>query len=46
MEKKRVEISLEGGIHSPLQFYNLECFIPFQFAGDQDSQVLLKLQQY
>lgn len=34
MEKKRVEISLEGSIHSPLQFYNLECFIPFQFAGD------------
>lgn len=34
MEERRVEISLEGGIHSPLQFYNLECFIPFQLAGD------------
>lgn len=35
--------SLEGGVHSPLKFHNLECFVPFQFAADQ---VLLKRQQH
>lgn len=29
-----MELSSEGGVHSPLQLYNLECFVPFQFAAD------------
>lgn len=38
--------ALEGGVHSPLKFYNLERLVAFQFAAAQDSQVLLKLQQH
>lgn len=34
---------LEGGVHSSVELYNFECFIPLQFGADQ---VLLQPQQH
>lgn len=41
-ETERVEsASSEGGVHSSVELYNVECFVPLQFGADQ---VLLQLQ--
>lgn len=31
--RERWRRSLEGGVHSPLEFYNFERFVAFQFAA-------------
>lgn len=33
----------EGGVHSPVEFDNFECFVPLQFGA---GQVLLELPQH
>lgn len=42
-EQSEGSACLEGGVHSPVEFYDFQCFVPLQFGADQ---VLLQLQQH